>query len=74
MKNLSLSEDALQQAISNTQIIDQLYVKRTADVRESAAYLTVMTRRLQAAFAVQSIFNISSRSTLCLYHPTLPAV
>ena len=57
MKNLSLSEDALQQAISNTQIIDQLYVKRTADVRESAAYLTVMTRRLQAAFAVQSIFK-----------------
>ena len=57
MKNLSLSEDALQQAISNTQIIDQLYVKRTADVRESAAYLTVMTRRLQADLAVQSIFK-----------------
>ena len=73
MKNLSLSEDALQQAISNTQIIDQLYVKRTADVRESAAYLTVITRRLQAAFAVVKSPNFKSFH-LFLYHPTLRTV
>uniref|UniRef100_A0A3Q3S044 Crossover junction endonuclease MUS81 n=1 Tax=Mastacembelus armatus TaxID=205130 RepID=A0A3Q3S044_9TELE len=42
----SLPEATLQQAIVNTQVVDGFFVKRVQDVRESAAYLTVMTRYL----------------------------
>ncbi|KAG7218664.1 hypothetical protein INR49_019788 [Caranx melampygus] len=44
--HLSLPEATLQQAIINTQVVDGFFVKRVQDVRESAAYLTVMTRYL----------------------------
>uniref|UniRef100_A0A3P9JGL4 Crossover junction endonuclease MUS81 n=1 Tax=Oryzias latipes TaxID=8090 RepID=A0A3P9JGL4_ORYLA len=44
--HLSLPEATLQQAIVNTQVVDGFFVKRVQDVRESAAYLTVMTRHL----------------------------
>ncbi|KAK2900069.1 crossover junction endonuclease MUS81 isoform X1 [Channa argus] len=44
--HLSLPETTLQQAIINTQVVDGFFVKRVEDVRESAAYLTVMTRYL----------------------------
>ncbi|KAM6960413.1 crossover junction endonuclease MUS81 [Tautogolabrus adspersus] len=44
--HLSLPETTLQQAIINTQVVDGFFVKRVQDVRESAAYLTVMTRYL----------------------------
>uniref|UniRef100_A0A671VGG4 Crossover junction endonuclease MUS81 n=1 Tax=Sparus aurata TaxID=8175 RepID=A0A671VGG4_SPAAU len=44
--HLSLPESTLQQAIINTQVVDGFFVKRVQDVRESAAYLTVMTRYL----------------------------
>ncbi|XP_022616887.1 crossover junction endonuclease MUS81 [Seriola dumerili] len=44
--HLSLPEATLQQAIVNTQVVDGFFVKRVQDVRESAAYLTVMTRYL----------------------------
>nr|XP_020479944.1 crossover junction endonuclease MUS81 isoform X2 [Monopterus albus] len=44
--HLSLPEATLQQAIVNTQVVDRFFVKRVQDVRESAAYLTVMTRHL----------------------------
>ncbi|KAF7655447.1 hypothetical protein LDENG_00055940 [Lucifuga dentata] len=44
--HLSLPEATLQQAIVNTQVVDGFFVKRVQDVRESAAYLTVMTRQL----------------------------
>ncbi|KAK9524983.1 hypothetical protein VZT92_017339 [Zoarces viviparus] len=44
--HLSLPETTLQQAIVNTQVVDGFFVKRVQDVRESAAYLTVMTRYL----------------------------
>ncbi|XP_076027742.1 structure-specific endonuclease subunit MUS81 [Genypterus blacodes] len=42
----SLPEATLQQAIVNTQVVDGFFVKRVQDVRESAAYLTIMTRQL----------------------------
>lgn len=42
----SLPEATLQQAIINTQVVDGFFVKRVEDVRESAAYLTIMTRYL----------------------------
>ncbi|KAI3376160.1 hypothetical protein L3Q82_016685, partial [Scortum barcoo] len=44
--HMSLPEATLQQAIVNTQVVDGFFVKRVQDVRESAAYLTVMTRYL----------------------------
>ncbi|XP_034532981.1 crossover junction endonuclease MUS81 [Notolabrus celidotus] len=44
--HMSLPETTLQQAIVNTQVVDGFFVKRVQDVRESAAYLTVMTRYL----------------------------
>ncbi|KAK2862834.1 hypothetical protein Q5P01_002367 [Channa striata] len=44
--HLSLPETTLQQAIINTQVVDGFFVKRVEDVRESVAYLTVMTRYL----------------------------
>ncbi|XP_033507740.2 structure-specific endonuclease subunit MUS81 isoform X1 [Epinephelus lanceolatus] len=44
--HLSLPETTLQQAIINTQVVDGFFVKRVQDVRESVAYLTVMTRYL----------------------------
>ncbi|CAL9694084.1 unnamed protein product [Knipowitschia caucasica] len=48
--HLSLPETTLQQAILNTQVVDGFFVKRVQDVRESAAYLTVMTRNLSKLY------------------------
>ncbi|KAK5848187.1 hypothetical protein PBY51_005823 [Eleginops maclovinus] len=48
--HLSLPETTLQQAIINTQVIDRFFVKRVQDVRESVAYLTVMTRYLNKLY------------------------
>ncbi|XP_034088392.1 crossover junction endonuclease MUS81-like, partial [Gymnodraco acuticeps] len=48
--HLSLPESTLQQAIINTQVIDRFFVKRVQDVRESMAYLTVMTRYLNKLY------------------------
>nr|XP_060463249.1 crossover junction endonuclease MUS81 isoform X2 [Panthera onca] len=48
--NLSLPESTLLQAVTNTQVIDGFFVKRTADVKESAAYLALMTRGLQRLY------------------------
>uniref|UniRef100_A0A4W4H2C8 Crossover junction endonuclease MUS81 n=1 Tax=Electrophorus electricus TaxID=8005 RepID=A0A4W4H2C8_ELEEL len=50
--HMSLPESTLQQAIVNTQVVDGFFVKRVQDVRESAAYLTVMTRHLQKLYQV----------------------
>ncbi|XP_029932110.1 structure-specific endonuclease subunit MUS81 [Myripristis murdjan] len=48
--HLSLPETTLQQAIINTQVVDGFFVKRVQDVKESAAYLTVMTRYLSKLY------------------------
>ncbi|KAL2079727.1 hypothetical protein ACEWY4_025471 [Coilia grayii] len=48
--HLSLPESTLQQAIVNTQVVDGFFVKRVQDVKESAAYLTMMTRYLQKLY------------------------
>uniref|UniRef100_A0A6Q2Y731 Crossover junction endonuclease MUS81 n=1 Tax=Esox lucius TaxID=8010 RepID=A0A6Q2Y731_ESOLU len=44
--HLSLPETTLKQAMVNTQVVDGFFVKRVQDVKESVAYLTVMTRYL----------------------------
>uniref|UniRef100_A0A8D2C805 Crossover junction endonuclease MUS81 n=1 Tax=Sus scrofa TaxID=9823 RepID=A0A8D2C805_PIG len=49
-QNLSLPESTLLQAVTNTQVIDGFFVKRTADIKESAAYLALLTRGLQRLY------------------------
>ncbi|XP_076033706.1 mus81 structure-specific endonuclease subunit isoform X2 [Oratosquilla oratoria] len=49
-QNSSLPESTCEQAIVNTQIVDGFAVKCTVDQRESAAYLTIMTRYLQSRY------------------------
>ncbi|XP_032735376.1 crossover junction endonuclease MUS81 isoform X1 [Lontra canadensis] len=48
--HLSLPESTLLQAVTNTQVIDGFFVKRTADLKESAAYLALLTRGLQRLY------------------------
>ncbi|KAG8522612.1 LOW QUALITY PROTEIN: Crossover junction endonuclease MUS81, partial [Galemys pyrenaicus] len=48
--HLSLPESTLLQAVTNTQVIDGFFVKRTADIKESAAYLALLTRGLQRLY------------------------
>ncbi|XP_024901932.1 crossover junction endonuclease MUS81 isoform X2 [Pteropus alecto] len=50
--NLSLPESTLLQAVTNTQVIDGFFVKRTADIKESAAYLALLTRGLERLYQV----------------------
>ncbi|XP_048952863.1 crossover junction endonuclease MUS81 isoform X6 [Canis lupus baileyi] len=48
--HLSLPESTLLQAVTNTQVIDGFFVKRTADIKESAAYLALLTLGLQRLY------------------------
>ncbi|KAF7706321.1 crossover junction endonuclease MUS81 [Silurus meridionalis] len=54
--HLSLPESTLQQAVVNTQVVDNFFVKKVQDVKESAAYLTVMTRYLQKLYQNQTLY------------------
>ncbi|XP_073514496.1 crossover junction endonuclease MUS81 [Phyllobates terribilis] len=56
-QHLSIPESTLQQAIVNTQVVDGFFIKRTKDVRESAAYLTIMTRYLQAMYSNKTLLS-----------------
>ncbi|KAE8607679.1 hypothetical protein XENTR_v10011250 [Xenopus tropicalis] len=56
-QHLSIPETTLQQAIVNTQVVDGFFIKRTKDVRESAAYLTIMTRYLQGIYSRKSLLS-----------------
>ncbi|XP_069994834.1 crossover junction endonuclease MUS81-like isoform X2 [Penaeus vannamei] len=49
-KHMSLPETTCLQAVVNTHIVDEFTVKVTKDQRESAAYLTIMTRCLQSMY------------------------
>lgn len=55
VNHAKLGERALEQAVANTQIINGFFVKRTKDIRESVAYLTIMTRYLQNHYAGKTI-------------------
>ncbi|KAM9501571.1 crossover junction endonuclease MUS81 [Clarias gariepinus] len=57
--HLSLPESTLQQAIVNTQVVDNFFVKSVQDVKESAAYLTVMTRYLQKLYQKRTLYHHS---------------
>uniref|UniRef100_A0A8C4Z9M0 Crossover junction endonuclease MUS81 n=1 Tax=Gadus morhua TaxID=8049 RepID=A0A8C4Z9M0_GADMO len=69
--HMSLPEATLQQAIINTQVVDGFFVKRVQDVRESAAYLTVMTRYLTRLYQNRTILNC--KSTEWRMKPSLPS-
>ncbi|XP_056383495.1 crossover junction endonuclease MUS81 [Hyla sarda] len=56
-QHLSIPESTLQQAIVNTQVVDGFFIKRTKDVRESAAYLTIMTRHLEAMYSNKTLLS-----------------
>ncbi|XP_048370797.1 crossover junction endonuclease MUS81 isoform X2 [Sphaerodactylus townsendi] len=57
VQHLSLPEKTLQQAITNTQVVDGFFVKRTCDIRESAAYLTIMTRQLTKLYGDKTLLS-----------------
>uniref|UniRef100_A0A8C6Y984 Crossover junction endonuclease MUS81 n=1 Tax=Naja naja TaxID=35670 RepID=A0A8C6Y984_NAJNA len=60
-QHLSLPEKTLQQAIINTQVIDGFFVKRTRDIRESAAYLTIMTRHLTRQYRDKMLLSCTKQ-------------
>ncbi|XP_069865842.1 crossover junction endonuclease MUS81 [Dipodomys merriami] len=55
--NLSLPESTLLQAVTNTQVIDGFFVKRTADIKESAAYLALLTRALERLYQGRTLHS-----------------
>ncbi|KAK2553821.1 Crossover junction endonuclease MUS81 [Acropora cervicornis] len=57
IQHMSLPESTLQQAIVNTQVVDGFFVKRTHDLKESVAYLTVMTRYLQRIYSNKTLLS-----------------
>ncbi|XP_067031660.1 crossover junction endonuclease MUS81-like isoform X1 [Acropora muricata] len=57
IQHMSLPESTLQQAIINTQVVDGFFVKRTHDLKESVAYLTVMTRYLQRIYSNKTLLS-----------------
>ncbi|XP_034378733.1 structure-specific endonuclease subunit MUS81 isoform X2 [Arvicanthis niloticus] len=48
--HLSLPESTLLQAVTNTQVIDGFFVKRTMDIKESAGYLALLTKGLERMY------------------------
>ncbi|PFX19394.1 Crossover junction endonuclease MUS81 [Stylophora pistillata] len=57
IQHMSLPENTLLQAIVNTQVVDGFFVKRTRDLKEGVAYLTVMTRYLQKFYANKTLVS-----------------
>lgn len=52
MKNFNLPESSIKQAIANTQIIDEFYVKETQNVKDSVQYLVQLTKNLIDLYSV----------------------
>ncbi|XP_037760850.1 crossover junction endonuclease MUS81 isoform X3 [Chelonia mydas] len=62
-QHLSLPESTLQQAATSTQVVDGFFVKRTRDLRESAAYLTIMTRRLNSLYGNKTLMSCTKEES-----------
>ncbi|XP_077718571.1 structure-specific endonuclease subunit MUS81 isoform X2 [Canis aureus] len=62
--HLSLPESTLLQAVTNTQVIDGFFVKRTADIKESAAYLALLTLGLQRLYQAQCVQEVFARQLM----------
>ncbi|KAJ8045267.1 Crossover junction endonuclease MUS81 [Holothuria leucospilota] len=54
-EHLSIPQATLFQATVNTQVSDGFYVKHTKDIKESVAYLTIMTRYLQSLYSTKTL-------------------
>lgn len=57
--HFAVPETTLRQAIMNTQVVDGLFVKETADVFDSVNYLKTMTRRLIKIYKDKSLHCLS---------------
>uniref|UniRef100_A0A674K157 Crossover junction endonuclease MUS81 n=1 Tax=Terrapene triunguis TaxID=2587831 RepID=A0A674K157_9SAUR len=70
-QHLSLPESTLQQAATSTQVVDGFFVKRTRDLRESAAYLTIMTRHLNSLYGNKTLVSCTKEESQgrCLLQP-----
>ncbi|XP_067680600.1 crossover junction endonuclease MUS81-like isoform X1 [Haliotis asinina] len=55
LQHFSIAEDRIKQAMVNTQVIDGFKIKGTSGVKETVAYLTVMTRYLQGFYRTKSL-------------------
>jgi ERCC4-type nuclease len=53
--HLKLPVRSLEQAISNTLVIDGFTVQRTTDIRDSVVYLTLLTRQLSTHYAEKTV-------------------
>ncbi|XP_028626833.1 crossover junction endonuclease MUS81 isoform X2 [Grammomys surdaster] len=62
--NLSLPESTLLQAVTNTQVIDGFFVKRTMDIKESAGYLALLTKGLERMYQAQSVREVFARQLM----------
>ncbi|XP_063684855.1 uncharacterized protein LOC134819026 isoform X2 [Bolinopsis microptera] len=56
---LSLPEQSLNQAVVNTQVIDGFTIKKTQDIKETAAYLTILTRYLSNKYQDEELSGIT---------------
>ncbi|XP_067400191.1 crossover junction endonuclease MUS81 isoform X2 [Emydura macquarii macquarii] len=62
-QHLSLPESTLQQAATSTQVVDGFFVKRTHDLRESVAYLTIMTRHLSRLYGSKTLVSCTKEES-----------
>nr|CAG4651827.1 EOG090X06E6 [Triops cancriformis] len=67
-QHLGLPESSVLQAIANTHIVDGINVKWTKDIRESIAYLNLMTRQLQVKYQNQVLRNGESLVTFAEFN------
>nr|XP_022335009.1 crossover junction endonuclease MUS81-like isoform X1 [Crassostrea virginica] len=59
LQHFSMPEDRIRQTITNLKVIDGFQVKRTKNVKESVAYLTVMTRYLTSYYRNKTLYACS---------------
>lgn len=59
LQHFSMPEDRIRQTITNLKVIDGFQVKKTKNVKESVAYLTVMTRYLQSYYKNKRLYACS---------------
>jgi len=55
LQNTALSESTLKQAVVNSQVVDNLFVRQTGGIHESAAYLIRLTKYLQNLYQNKTI-------------------
>ena len=75
INNKRLPATTLKQAIANTQVQGDFFVKHTADTASTIAYLVLMTRKIQDMFVRRCPdHNLFSRSLLSFILPPLLAI